>query len=271
VIFLKVSFLGPATSFSHNAALKAFPEAELVEVESIHNVFDTVESKEAEFGVVPLENSTEGSVTSTLDLLLSHNVFITGELSIRVVHCLLAKSGIKKIEKIYSHPQALSQCEKWLRKNYPKARLVGSSSTASAAEHTAKLDNAAAIASKQTAPKFGLEILEEGIQDLDFNETRFVVIGLKHAEPASNNKTTMFFALKDKPGGLFDCLKGFKDSNINLTRLESRPSKKEAWNYVFFVEFEGDRTEPRVKKAIEELKKYTVLVKVLGSYPKAGE
>ncbi len=267
---MKVAFLGPETSFSHEAALKAFPEANLVEMHSIQNIFYAVSDGKADFGVVPIENSTEGSVTTTLDLLLSNNLLIQKEVFVDVNHCLIATPETVKIKKIYSHPQAFAQCQQWLWKNYAGTELVGTSSTASGASHAKEDRNSAAIASKNTAKHFGLKILAENIQDLDFNQTRFTVVGKKLAEPSKTNKTTLFFAVKDRPGALFDCLKGFKDFGVNLTRLESRPSKKSAWDYVFFVEFEGDLSEERVKGALAELETHTKFVKVFGSYPRGG-
>lgn len=271
MIKVKTAFLGPLTSFSHQAALKAFSKAELEEMHSIHGVFTAVLDGSAEYGVVPVENSTEGSVNSTLDLLLESSLFIRGEIFIDVNHCLIAKKGTEKIEKIYSHPQAFGQCEKWIRKNYPKAELIGASSTSSAAVHAAANGNSAAIASKETAERFGLKVISKNIQDLSFNKTRFLIIGKEQAKPSKTNKTTLFFALKDRAGALFDCLKGFKDFNVSLTRLESRPSKKGAWEYVFFTEFQGDQTDENVRKALEELKEHTNSVKILGSYSKIGD
>ena len=267
---MKVAFLGPETSFSHEATLKVFPGTSLVEMHSIQNIFHAVSAGNADFGVVPIENITEGSVNTTLDLLLSNDLLILEEVFVDVNHCLLAAPNASKIEKIYSHPQAFAQCQKWLWKNYANIELVGTSSTASAASHAKEDKNSAAIASKNSTRQFGLRVLAEKIQDMDFNQTRFVVIGKTPARPAKTNKTTMFFAVKDRPGALFDCLKGFKDFGINLTRLESRPSKKIAWDYVFFVEFEGDLSEERVKDALAELKKHTTLVKFFGSYPRGA-
>jgi len=269
---MKVAFLGPATSFSHDAALRAFPKATLLlEAPSIQSVFSAVESGKADAGVVPIENSTEGSITTTLDLLLSSEFLISGEIFIDVVHCLLAKPGTGGIKKIFSHSQAFAQCGEWLQKNYPDVELIGTSSTSSAASHAAMEPGSAAIASKNAAKMFGLQVLAEGIQDLGFNKTRFVAIGKKPAKPLASNKTAMFFAVKDRPGALFDCLEGFKGQNINLTRLESRPSKKSAWDYVFFVEFLGDLSEQRVRTALAALKKCAKMVKLLGSYPRLGE
>lgn len=268
---MKVIFLGPETSFSHDAALKAFPKAELVEAGSIQNVFRAVNRNEADSGIVPIENSTEGSVNRTLDLLVTHGLIISREIFIDIKHCFLSNSKQDEIKKIYSHPQAFAQCQEWLQKNYPDTELVGASSTASAAQHATAEKGSAAIASKKTAKKFGLNVLEENIQDLSFNKTRFIVIGKVKATPSPSNKTSMFFAVKDRPGALLDCLKGFKKNEINLTKLESRPSRKSAWEYVFFVEFEGDLSEKRVKKAIAELGEYAKIIKTFGSYPKKGD
>lgn len=268
---LRIAFLGPLTSFSHDAALKAFPDAQLLEFHSIQNVFSAVKSRKADAGVVPIENSTEGSVSTTLGLLLSSDLMILGEVFIDVAHCLIANRGNSEVKKVFSHPQAFAQCEGWLQKNYPDAELVGASSTASAAVHAAGEQGSAAIASKNTAERFGLQVLAENIQDLSFNKTRFIVLSKEKSKSSSKNKTTMFFAVKDRSGALLDCLKGFKDQKINLTRLESRPSRKSAWDYVFFVEFEGDLSEKRVKSALVELKKHASTVKLFGSYPKLGD
>jgi len=268
---MKIAFLGPLTSFSHDAAIKAFPKADLLEVHSIHDVFSAVMKGNADSGVVPIENSTEGSVNTTLGLLLSNDLIISKEIFVNIAHSLIAKEGAENVKKIYSHPQAFAQCQNWLRKRYPKTELVGASSTASAAVHAAANVDSAAIASEKTAKRFGLRVLQKNIQDLSFNKTRFIVISKKAAKPDKTNKTTMFFAVKDRPGALFDCLKGFKDLNVNLTRLESRPSRKSAWDYVFFVEFIGDVSEQRIKNALAELNKHANFVKVLGSYPKTGD
>lgn len=268
---MKVAFLGPATSFSHDAVLKAFPSADLAEVHSIQGVFSAVEEGSADLGVAPFENSTEGSVTTSLDLLLSKNLFIGGEIFVDVVHCLMAKPGGNKIKRIYSHPQAFAQCYKWLHKNYPKVDLVGSASTAGAAESASKENGSAAIGSKRAAEKFGLNVLAENIQDLHFNKTRFIVLSKHAVAPGNGSKTSIFFAVKDRPGALFDCLKGFRNFDVNLTRLESRPSKKSAWDYVFFVEFQGNTAEEKVKKAVLELREHTNSVKILGSYSKIGD
>ncbi len=268
---MKVIFLGPETSFSHEAALKAFPKTKLVEATSIQNVFRSVKKNEADAGIVPIENNTEGSVNRTLDLLISVDLIISGEVFIDIKHCFLSNSKSGEIKKIYSHPQAFAQCQEWLQKKYPDIELAGVSSTASAAQHASKEKGSAIIASKKTAKKFGLKMLEENIQDLSFNKTRFVVISKTKAASSPSNKTSMFFAVKNRPGALFDCLKGFKKYKINLTKIESRPSRKSAWEYVFFVEFEGDLSEERIKNALAELGEYTKTVKIFGSYPIMGD
>ncbi len=267
---MKIIFLGPETSFSHDAALKAFPKAELVEASSIQNVFRAVDKNEADAGIVPIENSTEGSVNITLDFLIGFNLIISGEVFIDIRHCFLSNSKQREIKKIYSHPQAFAQCQEWLHQNYPNTKLAGASSTASAAQHAVEEKGSAAIASKKSAKKFGLKVLEEDIQDLSFNKTRFIIIEKTAAKPSPLNKTSMFFLVKDRPGALLDCIKGFKKQEINLTRIESRPSRKSAWNYVFFVEFKGDISDKSVEKAIAELKKYAKIIKIFKSYPIMG-
>ena len=263
----KVSYLGPETSFTHQAAMKMFPKAQLVSMPDIPEVFKSVENSSAKFGVVPVENSTEGSVGVTLDFLLESGVKIVCETSLDIKHALLSKVGIEEIEKIFSHSQALAQCRNWIASSIPKAELVSVSSTSMAAELASKEQKSAAIASLMTAEKFGLKVLAENIQDFSFNKTRFLVLSLSEIPNAKKNKTTIAFSTMNKAGALFNCIKAFKVYDINLTKIESRPSKKNAWEYVFFVDFEGDAQHSNSQKALEELKENCIFFKTIGSFP----
>ncbi|HIH32795.1 MAG TPA: prephenate dehydratase [Candidatus Diapherotrites archaeon] len=263
----KVAYLGPEASFSHAAALKLFPNAKIVPEKSFQDIFRIVEEGKAEFGVVPIENSTEGSVNVNLDLLAEGELKIVKETSMKIEHQLVSKAGsLKEVKIVFSHPQGLAQCRQWLQKNLPEVELSESSSTAKAAESVAGIPNSAAISSLLAARKFGLNIIAENIQDNPNNQTRFVVISKKAAKPSGKVKTSILFSTKHKPGALFDALKALKDFGVNMTKIESRPSKKDAWHYVFFVDFEGSQESENVKKALEELGRHCDSLKILGSF-----
>jgi len=263
---LKVAFLGPETTFSHQAVLKIFPNNALLPEKSIQDVFEAVDLGKAGFGVVPVENSTEGSVNVTLDLLAESKLSILKETSIPISHFLLSKASLEKVKIVFSHPQALAQCRKWLESKLPNAELSETTSTAKAAEISSVTENSAAIASKLAAESFGLQVLAENIQDNSKNLTRFIAIGKNGFAKSGKLKTSILFAVQHKPGALFDALKAFKVYDVNLTRIESRPSKKTPWEYLFFVDFEGSALEERIKKALEELKAHCAHFKILGSF-----
>lgn len=263
----KTAFLGPEATFSHAAALKFFPKSELLPEKSIQDVFEAVKNSKAGFGVVPVENSTEGSVNVTLDLLADCDLSVIRECSVPISHCLLSKSkSISEIKLVHSHPQALAQCRKWLEKNLPNAELAECSSTARAAEIALQNNGSAAIASRLAAEKFGIGILAEDVQDFSGNITRFLAISKNPAIPSGKAKTMILFSTMHKPGALFDVLKSLKVYNVNMTRIESRPSKKTAWEYVFFVDVEGRSTEPGLTHAFEEIKQHCKLFRILGSF-----
>jgi chorismate mutase/prephenate dehydratase len=266
----KVAFLGPWATFTHHAAMKKFGSSGFfVPAATPLEVLKEVESGRTDFGVVPIENSNEGSVNATLDMLVDTDLLICGEISLKIEQCFLVKEPKAKITKIYSHPHALAQCGAWLGKNYPSAQLIPSASTGEAAKNASRDANAAAIASEAASKIYKLYVVQRGIQDGKQNYTRFLIIGKINAKPTGNDKTSLVFMGKDKVGMLYRLLGIFYKHKINLTRIESRPTKKKAWEYVFFVDLEGHSLDKKVVLAIAELKRNCVFVKILGSYPQA--
>ncbi|MDR1195093.1 MAG: prephenate dehydratase [Endomicrobium sp.] len=266
----KVAFLGPWATFTHQAAMKKFGSSGFfVPCSTPFEVLKEVESGRTDFGAVPIENSNEGSVNATLDMLVDTDLLICGEISLKIEQCFLVKDPKVKPTKIYSHPHALAQCSAWLGKNYPDAQLVASASTAEAAKNASRDTSAAALASEAASKIYKLYVLEKGIQDSKQNYTRFLIIGKINAKPTGKDKTSLVFMGKDRVGMLYHLLGIFNRYKINLTRIESRPTKKKAWEYVFFADLEGHSLDKKVVSALEELKKNCVFMKVLGSYPKA--
>ncbi|MEN3013680.1 MAG: prephenate dehydratase [Endomicrobiia bacterium] len=266
-----ISYLGPEGTFTHLAAIKIFGNKNYyISKETINDVFYSVEKDEAEFGVVPVENTTEGIVTHTLDMFLECDLYICGEINMKISHCLISKEfSIEKIKHLYSHPQAIAQCKSFINTKLHNVKIYEVSSTAEAARIISHKKNSAAIASEISAKIYGLKILARNIQDLEDNYTRFIIIG-KHKIPNSGkDKTSIMFSLKDRVGILHDALAPFKKYGINLTKIESRPSRQRPWEYVFFVDFVGHIEDKNVKKAIDELEKLCMYYKFLGSYPKA--
>lgn len=268
---LKVAFFGPEGTYTHQAALRNFgASAAYLAAPAISDVFAAVEKGRADFGVVPIENSTEGVVNHTLDMFIESDLVICAEISMGIEHYLLSVSGEKKkITKVYSHPQALAQCRKWLSVNLPNIPVIETSSTSEAVRRAAREPDAAAVASRAAAELYGLDTVERNIEDIRENVTRFLVIGRSCAEPSGMDKTSIMFSIKDKVGALHDILLSFKKHRINLTKIESRPTKKKAWEYIFFVDFLGHLNEPRVQAMLAAVEKHCVFVKVLGSYPRA--
>ena len=267
---IRVAYLGPEATYSHMAARDQFGAgATFLPAGTIAQVFEEVEREGAEFGVVPIENSTDGVVTHTLDRFLESPLRIAAEMGLDVNHCLLSKrDDPKAVRRIFSHPQGLAQCRRWISTHYPRASLHDSPSTAAAAREAARAGDAAAIASGLAAEVYGLEIIAENIQDLSFNATRFVVIGPDDsAEPSGDDKTSAVFSIRDEVGILHHMLEPFAKNRINLTRIESRPLKGKPWEYVFFLDFLGHRKERRVARALAELDGLCQMLKVLGSYP----
>jgi chorismate mutase / prephenate dehydratase len=268
---LSVAYLGPPGTFTQMAARSLFGvTATYVENSTIAAVFDAVVRQTAELGVVPIENSTEGGVSFTLDCLLEYDVRIQRELVLDVAYCLIAKhEDVASIEHVYSHPQGLAQCRNWLAKHLPQAQLVMSPSTSAAARQAAGDDRAAAVASRLAAELNGLRVLRDGIQDRVQNATRFIVIGQSDAPPSGNDKTSLVFSTAHKKGALRAVLTIFDEEELNLTRIESRPYGSRLWEYAFFTDLEGHRTDPPVARALERLRGACGQVKVLGSYPRS--
>jgi len=265
---IKIAYMGPEASFSHLAALKKFgSQVGYVAADSIENVFLQVERDTADYGVVPIENSIEGAVTYTLDMLVDSDLKICSQVILDVAHNLLANCPKDKIKRVYSNPQVFGQCRIWLQENLSKAEIIEVSSTTRAAQIAAKEKNSAAIASILAAKVYKLKVTARDIEDSPHNITRFFVIGKTEAGLTRNDKTSILFSIKDKVGALHDMLVPFKKHKINMTKIESRPSKKRAWDYYFFVDLEGHRDNPSVKRALMELENQCKFLKVLGSYP----
>jgi chorismate mutase/prephenate dehydratase len=275
----RVAFLGPEGTFTHHAVKRHFgASSPALPCGSIAAVFTEVERGAADFGVVPVENSSEGVVSHTLDSFVESPLEIHGEVAVDVDHCLVARAGVVEstIERVYSHPQALAQCRGWLTRNLPRAQLVETSSTADAAHRAAEDPGGAAICMELAARMAGLAVLRQSLQDAAHNVTRFLVLGRGPSPwtaPSANpgdDKTSILLVLGSRPGDLFEALRPLSDERINLTKIESRPSKREAWQYVFFLDLEGHRAEPRVARALERLA-VGRHVRVLGSYRRADE
>lgn len=265
---LTVAYLGPEATFTHQAALKKFGSSTTyLPLKTIPDVFAEVSRKNADYGVVPIENSTEGVVTHTLDMLADSELKIVAQVILPIQHCLLARKPGAKITKLFSHPQALGQCRRWVHENLPGVEIIEASSTTRAAELAARHTNAAAIASALAATRFGLKVVAWDIQDNASNATRFLVLGRQSPPPTGHDKTSLLFAVSDRVGALHDVLACFKRHNINLTKIESRPSRRKAWEYYFFVDCEGHAEDQKVRNAIRLLERHCTFVKVLGSYP----
>lgn len=268
---LTIAYFGPAATWTHQAAIQKFGASVTYAPEpTISDVFSAVSRSRADYGVVPIENSTEGAVNHTLDMFTDSEVKICAQILLPIEHNLLAKIPREKIERIYSHPQSFAQCRQWLRTNFPKAELIEVSSNARAAEMAVSESNAAAVAPRLAAEVYHLDILESGIQDSAHNTTRFLVIGRHSCQATGNDKTSIMFSLQDKPGSLFEAIAPFKELRLNMSKIESRPSKRKAWEYFFFVDVDGHADDPNVIAALDELQKHCTFVKILGSYPKGS-
>src|SRR5437762_1755301 len=268
---VKVAYLGPEYSFSHLAAVERFGQAvEFLRVVSIAAVFEEANRSHADFGVVPLENSTDGRVADTLDMFMRlPQLKICAEVRLPIHHNLMANCEQQEIRRVYSKPQALSQCRNWLSKNVPHASLHEVASTATAAELAQREPGAAAIASRQAAVKYGLRVLFEDIEDSPYNETRFAVIGHQKANRTGRDKTAVMFRVSHHPGSLVEALDIFRQAKVNLTWIESFPAKTPKPEYVFFVDFEGHIEDAKVSKTMKNLEDRSLEVVVLGSFPMA--
>lgn len=268
---VKVAFLGPEGTFTHEAALKHFGHsAKVTPMAAIDEVFREVEAGACQFGVVPVENSTEGVVTHTLDSFMTSNLHISGEVVLRIHHNLMVSDITKtdNISRIYSHAQSLAQCRKWLDAHYPKAERVAVTSNAEAAKRMKSEWNAAAIAGEAAAKLYGLSIIADKIEDMPDNSTRFLIVGNQDVGPSGQDKTSIIVSVRNEPGALHDILEPFHRHGVDLTRVESRPSRMGTWNYVFFIDFEGHQSNETVAKAIGDVSARAADVKILGSYPK---
>ncbi len=270
---IKVAYLGPEGTFSHAAARALFGlAARYTEAATFEGVFDAVARRDAQHGIVPIENSTEGSSNTAIDALIDGSLLIRAELELEVSQCLLTSaSGLASIERVYSHPQPLGQCRVWLAKNLAHVQLVQAPSTAAAVREAVSDPRGAAIASRLASELYGLPVARERIQDRPDNVTRFALVSLEDAAPTGDDKTTIAFSLREGQGrgALMRALTDLDEEGINLTRIESRPSREKRWDYVFLADLEGHRQDPNVARGLERLRAKCPMVKHLGSYPKA--
>lgn len=268
---LTVAYLGPEGTYTQQAAIKHFGHAVRCNgMVSIPDVFREVASGAAHYGVVPVENSTEGMVSHTLDTFYDSSLKVCGEVTLRIHHHLLVKPGQTRIQRIYSHAQSLGQCRNWLDKNMPaNVERISVSSNAQAARKAAAEQGAAAIAGDAAADLYNLQKMHENIEDRPDNTTRFLIIGNQQTLPSNNDKTSIMVSNTNKPGGLYKVLAPFHKEGISLTRLETRPDPSGTWNYLFFIDFEGHKDDDNIAPLMERLGEVAVDVKWLGSYPKA--
>ena len=269
---VKVAFLGPEGTFTQAAALKHFGHSAVaVPLPAIDEVFREVAAGAADYGVVPVENSTEGVVNHTLDSFLDSSLQICGEVELRIHQHLLIGPNTKpdNITRVYSHPQSLAQCRKWLDAHLPKAERVTLNSNAEAAKRVAGEWSSAAIAGAMAESLYGLTRLHSNIEDEPDNTTRFLIIGRSDVPPSGDDKTSVMVSVKNEPGALYQLLEPFRNHGIDLTRIETRPSRSRKWSYVFFIDFAGHRDDPAVRLALDEIRPTVVELRPLGSYPRA--
>ncbi len=268
---LTVAFLGPEGTYTHSAAVKHFGSLiEAKPVESIEEVFRIVEADGANFGVVPVENSSAGVINHTLDLFMKSSLMISGEVTLRIRHNLLSKvDSLDKIDRVYAHQQSLSQCNQWLDKHLPNAERIAMSSNAQAVLHAIDNNGAASIGGSMAAELYDVPVLAADIEDEPDNTTRFVVIGQHRSPPSGDDRTSLLVFVHNRPGSLFDLLKPLAERNISMSNIESRPSRRGVWDYVFFIDIDGHRDDEVIKQAIAEIEKASAMVTILGSYPKA--
>ncbi len=268
---LTIAYYGPAGTFTHIAARRKFGAlSDLRPQDTIEDVFVAVEKKEADFGVVPIENTTGGVVPPTLDALMESKLNLCAEIYVDIEHYLLSHaSRLEDIKRIYSHPQPIAQCRIWLRSHLPGVEIIALGSTSHAAERAAKEPDSAAIGPALAGELNGLPILREKIQDQADNRTRFVVIGRLAVAPSGADKTSLLFSVPHRSGALHSALGVIGQHNINMTFIQSHPTKQTPWEYMFFVDVQGHQANPPLSKALEELREKTLILRVLGSYPEA--
>ena len=266
---LNIAYLGPEGTFTQTAAQKHFGHSVSTSAyASIDQVFRDVESGACHYGVVPVENSTEGIVNHTLDMLINSSLLICGEVELRIHHHLISKAKeLSDIKQIYSHQQSLAQCRSWLDTHLLQADRIAVNSNADAARMASQEQDAAAIAGNAAAENYQLNFLVNNIEDDPDNTTRFLVIGRQMTPPSGNDKTSLLFSAPNKPGALHQMLACFADNDVSMTRIESRPSRRGMWDYIFFVDVEGHAEDESVKRSLEQLKQCASMVKLLGSYP----
>lgn len=268
---LKVGFLGPEGTFSQQAMFKHFGHsAHGLPLASIEEVFEEVEAGNADFGVVPVENSGQGTIQSTLDMFLTSSIKICGEVELRVHQHLLSRLGrLDEIERVYSHPQSLAQCKAWLRQHLPKAEKIPVASNAEAARRARNSDDAAAIAGESAGHVYGLKVVAGPIEDRQDNTTRFLVLGRELFSPCGHDRTSLLVYVNDEPGALYNVLSPFAKYGVSMNRIESRPAHTGRWQYAFFIDVNGHVADDKVGRALSELGKYAAMIKILGSYPVA--
>jgi len=269
---LRIAYLGPGGSFSHTAAMLKFGQSvEYESVTDIKSIFEEVSKGHCDLGLAPVENTMGGGVIETLDALIDSNVKVCAEVLMAIHHNLMGNCTLQEIEKIYSKPEVFAQCRNWLSATFKDAQTIPVASTARAAQLAAEEPRAAAIGSSIAAELYGLRIVCENIEDTVNNVTRFLIISKEDSRPTGEDKTAMLFSTAHKAGALADVLDVFKQYGINMTNIESRPSRKRQWEYYFFVDFLGHRTEKHIQEGMEESRKHCLQLSILGSFPRATE
>ena len=275
---MTIAYLGPEATFTHQAAIEKFGSSlRYSPQKTIADIFTEVEKSRADYGVVPVENSTEGVVTHTLDMFIDSNLQIVAQIILPIQYCLAGESDLKDVQRLYAHPQALGQCRIWVQRHLPRAEIFETSSNARSAELAAaaaagghrsqRRGKAAAITGFLAAEKYDLKVMERDIQDYNANATRFLVLGRQCSPPTGRDRTSVMFSIADQVGALYHALAPFRRYRLNMTKIESRPSKRKAWEYFFFVDCDGHMTDGKVSRAIADLARACNFVKVLGSYP----
>lgn len=268
---IRIAYLGPAGTFSHRAALSRFGlSSELVPVDTIPDVFGQVERGATDYGIVPVENSTEGVVAYTLDMFSKTSLKVCAEVFVPVHHHLATKAeSLSSVKRLYSHPQSSAQSRKWLVENLPKVEIIEATSNSKSAQLAAVDSESAAICTDIAAEIYNVPIVAQHIEDSPNNRTRFLVIGQNEPKPSGKDKTSIYFSVRHKAGALMRAMAAFDAHEINLTMIESRPTKQMPWEYVFFIDFQGHRTDNRVAYALKMLEEQSLFVTILGSYPEA--
>lgn len=269
---LKIAYLGPEGTWTHQAAISKFGASVQYSAQaSFQDVFDEVARRRADYGVVPIENSTEGAVNHTLDLFADSPLRICAQILLRIENCLMANCPREEIKVFYSHPQVFGQCRNWLHKHFPGVDKVEVSSTTKAAEIAAKTPGAAALGGALAAQLYGLTILDKSIQDSATNTTRFLVLSERTCPATGNDRTSIMFSVRNEPGSLYKALTPFSEFSINMSKIESRPSKRRDWEYFFYVDVLGHCDDAKLVTALKELEQHCSFMKILGSYPNTDE